>query len=95
MGEDPAGCSYRLSPRVRYRIIDDEAVVIQQATGEALVLNDVAARVLQLVDGGVPLDKMIATLHAEYEVDEDQLRADVDEVLAELEGAQVLVKETP
>ena len=42
--------SYKVSPDIRYRVIDDEAVVVRQREGDVLVLNQVAARVLQLVD---------------------------------------------
>jgi hypothetical protein len=41
---------YRLAPDVRFRVVGDEGVVVRQDAGEVLVVNGVAARVLELLD---------------------------------------------
>ena len=45
--------SFRIAPDVRFRVIDDEVVVVRQGEGDVLVFNQVAARVIQLVGEGL------------------------------------------
>ena len=75
---------------VRYRIIDGEAVVIRQEAGEVLGINDVGARLLELVDGNLPVAKLIDTLDGDYEVERSVLERDVFEFLQELVGAGLI-----
>ena len=82
--------SFRVAPDVRYRVIDDEAVVVRQREGDVLVLNQVAARVLQLVGEGLSPDEIGDRVAGEYEVPEATIRVDVEKFLAELEGLNVL-----
>lgn len=75
---------YQRLPDVRFRVIDREGVVIRQTAGEALVLNEVGARFLQLVDGTLTLGEIVDRLLEEFKVERDQLRADIDGFVAEL-----------
>ncbi len=79
----------RLRSDVRYRIVDEEAVVIVQGRAEALVLNEVGARILELLDGETPVEGLVRTLHGEFEVDPAELERDVLAFLAELLEAGV------
>ena len=45
------GSVLRPVPDLRFRRIDDVAVVIRQRAGEVLVMNETAARLLELADG--------------------------------------------
>jgi len=71
-------------PDVRFRAVDDETVVIRQEAAEALVINDVAGRILELVDGHRVIADVVAQLHDEYDVDPERLRTDVYAYLEEL-----------
>ena len=82
--------SYRIARDVRYRIIDDEAVVIRQTEGDVLVLNDVAARVLQLVGDGLSPAEIEDRVAGEYDAPEADIRTDVKRFFAELETLQVI-----
>ena len=82
--------SFRVSPDIRYRVIDDEAVVVRQQEGDVLVLNQVAARVLQLVGEGLSPDEIGDRVAGEYEAPEATIRADVEKFLGELEDLNVL-----
>jgi Coenzyme PQQ synthesis protein D (PqqD) len=75
---------------VRYRVLDGEAVVLRQRAGEVLVLNEVAARLLDLADGATPLAAWVETLAAEYEVERAVLERDVLDFAGELADAEVL-----
>jgi hypothetical protein len=81
---------YRHCGDVRYRVIDDEAVVIRQDAGEVLGLNDIGARVLELVDGKASVEVLLEKMAGEFEIDRGQLERDVFEFLQELTEAGVI-----
>ena len=76
----------RRSDQVRYRIVEGEGVVILQEAGEVLVLNDVATRLLDLLDGKTPVSRWVDRLLEEHEVERPVLERDVVELLGELCG---------
>jgi hypothetical protein len=82
--------SFRIAPDVRYRVIDDEAVVVRQREGDVLVLNQVAARVLQLVDENLSPTEIGDRVVEEYEAPAKAIREDVERFLDELEKLDVL-----
>lgn len=82
--------TFKVSPDVRYRVIDDEAVVVRQGEGDVLVLNEVAARVLQLVGEGLSPSEIGDRLSSEYEASEAAIRNDVDRFLEELATLHVI-----
>jgi len=84
--------SFRVSADVRYRVIDDEAVVVRQREGDVLVLNQVAARVLQLIGEGLSPNEIGDRVVGEYEAPEAAIREDVERFLGELEELKVLEK---
>lgn len=75
---------------VRYRVIEDEAVVVRQTDAEVLVLNAVGARVLDLIDGSSPVRTVLDTVLSEYEVEPARLRTDILDFLRQLSEAGVL-----
>ncbi len=72
------------APDVRYRLIQDEGVVIRQEAGEALVLNEVGARILDLLDGQLDVEGLELQLLEEFEVEPKALLADTAVFLEEL-----------
>jgi Coenzyme PQQ synthesis protein D (PqqD) len=84
MNDIQAGSVLRRGADVRYRVIDDEGVVVRQGAGEVLVLNDLGTRILALADGATPVSGWIEALLAEYEVERPQLERDVIAFAAEL-----------
>jgi hypothetical protein len=82
--------TFKVSPDVRYRVIDDEAVVVRQGEGDVLVLNEVAAKVLQLVGEGLSAPEIGNRLSSEYEAPEAAIRNDVDRFLEELVTLHVI-----
>ena len=68
---------FKLSDDVRYRVIDKEAVLLRLEAGKVHALNEVGARIVDLIDGNRPLGKIIDTMSQEYEVGLEDLRADV------------------
>jgi hypothetical protein len=75
---------------VRYRIIDDEAVVIRQEAGEVLGLNQTAARLLDLIDGKLAVRDLVDKMVEEFETDRSALEKDVVKFLKDLLHAGVI-----
>jgi coenzyme PQQ synthesis protein D (PqqD) len=64
--------------------LGDEAVVLDLKQGRYFGMNDVAARVLELLDRPRSLAELKETLVAEYEVDPVRLEADLFALAARL-----------
>lgn len=75
---------------VRYRLVGDEAVIVRQNAAEVLALNDVGARVLELIDANKTLAQVIETMSSEYEVGPDELAHDVEHFVAEMHDAGIV-----
>lgn len=67
---------WRLAPGVRYRRLFDEAVLVPPG-GDAVALNDSAARFIECCDGSRRVDEIVALLVAEFVVDPAELAADL------------------
>ena len=87
--------SFRIAPNVRYRIIDDEAVVVRQSEGDVLVFNQVAARVIELVGEGLSPLQIEERAVDEYDAPEATIREDVGNFLEELENLHVVERISP
>jgi hypothetical protein len=81
---------FRRRPDVRFRTVLDEGVVIKQDTAEVLVLNEVGARVLDLLDGERTLADVATTLAGEFEASAGDLGRDLASYLEELLGAGII-----
>jgi Coenzyme PQQ synthesis protein D (PqqD) len=79
----------RLRRDIRHTRVGDEGVVLRQDDAEVLVINDVAARVIELLDGNRSLADIVETLRQEYDIDADTLAADVAAYGRELTEAGV------
>ena len=66
----------RRASDVRYRILDDEGVVIRQREGEVLGLNSLGARLLESLDGVRSTGQIVDSLADEYEVDHELFATD-------------------
>ncbi len=80
----------RRRPDIRYRHIEDEAVVVRQSSAEVLVLNEVGASVLDLADGERDVRAWIDALSEVYDTDPAVLARDVLAFAAEMEEAGLL-----
>lgn len=80
----------RLRSAARYRVVGGQAVVVVQDAGEALVLNEVGSRILELVDGKRRVAEIVAAMLTEFEVEAEVLDRDVRQHLGDLVDAGVL-----
>ena len=81
---------YRVRKAVRFRIVDREAVVVRQDSGEVMVLNEVGARVLVLLAEGLSPDQIARRIPEEFEVTPEQADEDVKLYLNELMEAGLI-----
>jgi hypothetical protein len=81
---------YERSSEVRYRILEDQAVVVRQDVAQVFVLSEVGARVLELLDGKRKLTDVRDLLLLEFEVDEAQLERDLNEYINRLKEAGLI-----
>lgn len=78
-----------LDPHARFRRFDDEGVIVQQSTAEAIVINETAARLLELADGTRTLGDCAAAITEEFEAELDAVSRDVLLFAEELVAAHV------
>ena len=74
---------------------DDGGLVVRPSRSEIKVLNPVGSRIYELLDGTRTREQILATIVAEYEIDERQAAQDLDAYLAELEGESLVEREPP
>jgi len=74
----------KLSDDVVFRILGDEAVILNLASGVYFGLDTVGTRMWQLMSEHGSTDGVIAAMLDEYEVAETQLRSDLDKLIEQL-----------
>lgn len=90
MSRDSTVRAYRRRSDVRFRLIDREAVVLRQEAGETLVINEVGARILELLDQGATLESVAEALWQEFEVEPERALEDVHDFAQRLVSAGVI-----
>lgn len=86
------------------RVLTSPHVLIQPLSGEALVLDlrselyhrmdDIALRIWQLCESQADLETVVGLLLEEYEIDEQTLRRDLANLLAQWTEAGLVTMET-
>jgi hypothetical protein len=69
---------------VVFRILGDEAVILNLASGTYFGLDTVGTRMWQLVSEHGSTDKVVETMLEEYEVEETKLRNDLGDLIQQL-----------
>jgi hypothetical protein len=73
-----------LDPRVRFRRFEKDGIVIHQKTAEALVVSEVATRLLEMTDGTRTLQECVQVLGDEFDAPAEAIGRDVLRFAAEL-----------
>ncbi len=81
-----------ISPDVVFRQLDDEAVLLNLESGVYFGLNDVGARIWQLIErgqdqGGATLSDIAAALAGEFAASPAEIEGDLLELIRQLLGA--------
>lgn len=86
----------RLSPHVRCRAVGDEGVLVHLENARVLVVNSVGLHVVQQLEKRpMTMGELIDSVLAEFEVEADQARADVEVFLGQLRDEQALDSPEP
>ena len=83
--------SYSVPEDVVFRDLAGEAVILNLSTGVYFGLDEVGTRIWQLLAQHGDKEKLIQEVLSEYEVEETNLRRDIDLLLKELLGKGLLV----
>ena len=75
---------------VRYRVVGDEGVVVRQTDAEVIAVNEVGARILELLTDGRSIGHVLDTLTDEYAIDRASLATDVEAFVRAMLEAGVL-----
>ena len=78
-----------------WRMLDEEAVVLDVKKGLLYPLNTVGARVWELCDGGRSVDAIAETIITEFDAEPDTIRRDVTTFIAELVSAGLVTCDSP
>jgi len=76
---------------ILFRIVDNEAIIVHIDTNEVLVLNEVGARVVEIMEKPTSVGDLLAQLIEEFDVEMEVLEADIFKHLEELLTEKVLV----
>jgi hypothetical protein len=82
----------RVNERALFRVVDDEAVILNMDDGQYYGLNEVATRVWQLLSEGQNMEEVTSRLLSEFETDEATLLADLTELLDELLAKRLVLR---
>lgn len=85
------GRTYRHSASAVVTEVDGRFVALNIDRGVCYGLNTVASRVWTLLDSPASLDLLVRELTASFDVDADTCRAEVYDLLRDLEAAELVV----
>ena len=85
----------RIADEVIFRVLGEEAVILNLATSRYFGLNSVGTRLWQLIAAHGSEEKVIEAFLAEYEVGERQLRQDLADLIQQLTQKGLVQSETP
>lgn len=81
----------RRNPRNAYRPVgDDGGLVVVPADSKVEVLNPVGSKIYSMLDGKTSRSEIVRAVVEEFEVEEEQARADVEQFLGELAAKNLL-----
>ena len=75
---------WNVSPDALFRMLEEEAVILDMGSQKYFGLNPVGTRIWQLLAEHGTIEPVVATLLEELDVEEERLRQDVEKLVAEL-----------
>ena len=79
-----------VSPDVLSQEVNNEIVLLDLNNEQYLGLNDVGARVWQLLEEGLDLEQIYKKLLEEYDVDKDLLKSDLTDLISNMTEAGIV-----
>jgi methyltransferase-like protein len=75
---------WTVAEEVAFEAVGEEMVALRLKDGRYFELNETAAMIFRLLDGGCDDEEIIEIVAGEFEVDEETARADVQTLIASL-----------
>jgi hypothetical protein len=85
--------SIRPHPKVVFRRVGDEIVLVHLATNQIYSLNATSARCWELLSEGRTPDEIARQLQREFDVGDEEVHDEVRELLERLRSAELIVEE--
>lgn len=86
--------SISLNPRVRFRAVGEQGVVVQTNTAQVMVLNETGLRILSLIKAGVSSERELAySIAQEYGISSTEAMRDVAAYLTELHQQDIIQRQ--
>lgn len=82
---------WRRDPELPYQKLEEETIVVDPRSREVHLLNDTAARIWELLASPHSIDDLVTALGEEYDAPADELRAAVEDLVAEFGGKGLLL----
>lgn len=84
--------TYRPHPDVVFRRLEDRIVLVHIGTNQVFELNRTGARIWELLEQGIEGEQLLESLADEFDVDREQLRSEVDDILSELASERLITE---
>ena len=79
------------SPKTAYRIIDEEAVIVNLESSMLYSLNSVGTLIWEMSDGRTSIEKIVDNIYEEFEVEKDLAKKDCLEFVQDFADKGLLV----
>ncbi len=76
--------TYRCNDEIAYRVIDEEAVLLNPVDNRIHLLNEVATFVWKLLAEPQSIDDIVSAVCREFDVDPERARSDIDELRVQM-----------
>ena len=90
MTEQAATTLVALTPRLRYRAVGDEGVLVHLDRGRVTVVNELGLHIGKLLQQPMSRESLVDAIVAEFEVGVTEAEADLARFLDELAAEQLL-----
>ena len=84
-----------LKPRIRYRAVGEEGVLVDLESGRVIVVNEVGLQIIQSLGKPRSRQSLVKMLVDDFEITEESAGSDVDAFLAELDREQLVSTSSP
>ena len=83
--------TFKLSPSLAWRKVDEEVMVLNLETSFYYSLNETGARIWELLDQGKTAEQIAGTFMTEYDVNEKVAQKEVASFVAELKRQKFIL----
>lgn len=83
----------RFAPDVLFQVSHQEAVMVELQAGKVFELNETGARIAELIASGASIDKILAVLSDEYDIERDVIQQETLRIVQSLLDRGLVVQD--